>query len=322
MNNFVIGLKRFFTNKNVVTIILILVILVVLYWGYSSSIKSQTEPVNLPVAAHTIHERTEITSEDVTYKRVANSMLNDKVIRNSAAIIGKYTTVGSTVPEGSPFYSEVVVDADKVPGNWIEELNHSKGELGYYMSVDVESTLGNSVLPNTYIDIYMKANDENGTVMFGKLLKNIKVLVAHDGSGNNVFGNENNGSVSKIGFAVDSDTYILLHKAEYLNLDLIIAPRGSTAPRKEGIVVTSSTLRDYIDAQTITVEEDVIEEKATACTTKDNKYYDKDGKEVTKTEYEKSCKETKVVCTMKDNKYYDKDGKEVTKAEYEKSCNS
>ena len=156
MNNFVIGLKKFFTNKNVVTIILILVILVVLYWGYSSSIKSQTEPVNLPVAAHTIYERTKITSEDVTYKQVANSMLNDKVIRNSTAIVGKYTTVGATVPEGSPFYSEVVVDEDKVPGNWIEQLNHSKGELGYYMSVDVVSTLGNSVLPNTYIEHFDK----------------------------------------------------------------------------------------------------------------------------------------------------------------------
>ena len=30
MNNFIIGLKRFFTNKNVVTILLVLVILVVL----------------------------------------------------------------------------------------------------------------------------------------------------------------------------------------------------------------------------------------------------------------------------------------------------
>lgn len=45
MNNFVIGFKRFITNKNVVTIILVLVILVVLYFGYSSSIKKQTNPL-------------------------------------------------------------------------------------------------------------------------------------------------------------------------------------------------------------------------------------------------------------------------------------
>ena len=320
MNNFVIGLKRFFTNKNVVTIILVLVILIVLYIGYTGSIKKQTEPVNLPVAAHTIYETTEITSEDVTYKQVANSMLNDNVIRNSASIIGKYTTVGVTVPEGSPFYNEWVADADNVPGNWIEQLNYDEGELGYYMSVDVVSTLANSVLPNTYIDIYMKATDENGTVMFGKLMKNVKVLVTHDSSGKNAFASDGSGTPSKIGFAVNQDMYILLHKAEYLNLDLIIAPRGKTVPSEDYLIVTSATLRDYIDAQTITVEEDVIETNNNICILKDNKYYDANGKVVSKTEYEKSCKNISRACTTKDNKYYDKIGNEVTKEQYESVC--
>ena len=217
MNNFVIGFKKFLTNKNVVTIILVLIILIVLYIGYTSSIKNQTEPVNLPVAAHTIYETTEITNEDVTYKQVPNKMLGNNVIRNSAAVIGKYTTVGATIPEGSPFYTDVVVDKDDVPGNWIEQLNYEEGELGYYMSVDTVSTLGNSVLPNTYIDIYMKATDENGTVMFGKLMKNVKVLVTHNSSGKNAFADGADGNPTKIGFAVSQDMYILLHKAEYLS---------------------------------------------------------------------------------------------------------
>ena len=108
----------------------------------------------------------------------------------------------------------------------------------------------------------MKAQDENGTTMFGKLLKNIKVLVVHDASGNDVFNDaENIGNPSKIGFAVSQDLYILLKKAEFLNLDLVIAPRGSTVPSQEFVIVTSATLRDYIDAQTITIEEDVVIEE-------------------------------------------------------------
>ncbi len=319
MNNFVIGLKRFFTNKNVVTIVLILVILVVLYWGYTSSIKKQTQPVNLPVAAHTIYENSEITSEDVTYKQVANSMLGQNVVRNSNEVVGKYTKVGVTVAEGSPFYYELIDSKENIPGNWIEQLDYEAGELGYYMSVDVVSTLGNSVLPNSYIDIYMKATDENGTVMFGKLMKNVKVLVTHDSSGKNAFSGEGNSAPTKIGFAVDQDMYILLHKAEYLNIDLIIAPRGKTVPTDDYLIVTSATLRDYIDAKTITVEEDVLDEKEEICVVKDNKYYDADGKEVKKEEYEKSCKNISRACTEKDGKYYDTKGNEVTKAEYEKS---
>ena len=262
MNNFIIGAKRFFTNKNVVTVIGVLLVLVILFFGYTSSIKKQTNPVNIPVAAKKINAQTQITAEDVRYVEVANSMLSGPVIRSSAEIIGKYTNINVTIPEGSMFYRDWLVEANDIPGNWIEQLDYETGELGYYMSVNIENTLGNSVLPNTYIDIYMRANDENGTPMFGKLLKNIKVLVVHDGSGNDIFKDSANvGSPSKIGFAVSQDLYILLKKAEYLNIDLVLAPRGSTVPTKDEIIVTSQTLRDYIDAQTTTIEEDVVEEE-------------------------------------------------------------
>jgi len=262
MNNFVMGLKRFFTNKNVVTVIGVLLVLVILFFGYTSSIKKQTNPVNVPVAAKKINAKTQITSEDVTYVEVANRMVGEGVIRSSAAIVGKYANINVTIPKGSMFYTDWIVDAKDIPGNWIEQLNYEAGELGYYMDVNIENTLGNNVLPNTYIDIYMKASDENGTTMFGKLLKNIKVLVVHDGSGNDVFKDTASiGSPAKIGFAVSQDLYVLLKKAEYLNIDLVLAPRGSTVPSEDYIIVTSATLRDYIDAQTITVEEDVIVEE-------------------------------------------------------------
>lgn len=266
MNNFIIGLKRFFTNKNVVTIILVLVILGILYYGYSKSIKDQTNPVNVPVASQTIYERTKITDDYLEYKTVANSMLDENAITSYGLIEGKYTKVGVTIPKGSVFYNEWLIDGEELSGNWIESLDYEGGELGYYMSVDVESTLGNSVLPNTFIDIYMKTTDENGTVMFGKLLKNIKVLVVHDGSGKNVFGSgEEVGTPAKLGFGVVQDEYNLLHKIEYLDVELIIQPRGSSLPKDKCtdncVVVASSTLRDYVDAQTITVDEDVIAEE-------------------------------------------------------------
>jgi len=259
MNNFVIGLKRFFTNKNVVTIVLVLVILVVLYLGYSGSIKKQTNPVNMPTAAKKINPKTKITSEMVTYKQIAASMIDENAVRDSALILNKYTNVNVTIPEGSLFYQEWLVDAANLPGNWIEQLDYEKGELGYYMSVNIESTLGNNVLPDTYIDIYMKTTDENGTIMFGKLMKNVKVLVVHDASGTNVFDNaETSGAPAKIGFAVSQEYYMLLKKIEYLKEQLVIVPRGATVPSEDYVIVTSSTLRDYIDARTITVEEDII----------------------------------------------------------------
>ena len=268
MNNFVIGLKRFFSNKNVVTILLVLVILGVLYYGYSSSIKKQTNPINVPVAAKEIPPQTKITNEDIRITKIAGSMVSSNIVTNRALLDGMYTKVNVTIPEGSVFYSEWLDVEKNIPGNWIEQLDHEAGELGYYMSVDIESTLGNSVLPDTYIDIYMKATNDDGTVMFGKLLKNIKVLVVHDASGNNVFsGMSASVDPAKIGFAVSPDMYALLHKVEYLNdVSLIIAPRGSKSPEdceNNCVVVTSSTLRNYIDSRATTYPEDVITKKET-----------------------------------------------------------
>ena len=202
MNNFVIGFKRFITNKNVVTIIGVLVVLGILYWGYSSTIKKATNPISIPVASKQIEPSTQITNSDIEYKNVAASMVDDSIIRYSGNIIGMYTNLNVTVPEGSPFYSSWLVKGEDLPGNWIEQLNYEKEELGYYMSVNVTSTLGNSVIPGSYIDIYMTAQDETGTMMFGKLIDNIKVLVVHDSNGNNVFKAGTNSSPAKIGFGV------------------------------------------------------------------------------------------------------------------------
>ena len=45
MNNFVMGFKRFITNKNVVTVLGVLLVLVILFFGYTSSIKKETKPI-------------------------------------------------------------------------------------------------------------------------------------------------------------------------------------------------------------------------------------------------------------------------------------
>ena len=58
MNNILIGLKRFFTNKNTVTIICVLGIVFFLYFGYNWRIKKSTEPLSVPYAKEEIQPRT------------------------------------------------------------------------------------------------------------------------------------------------------------------------------------------------------------------------------------------------------------------------
>ena len=73
-----------------------------------------------------------------------------------------------------------------------------------------------------------------------------------------------------------------------------------------------------------TAVEEKKQEKKHYCEVVNGKYYDKNGKVVSKAEYDKSCstksEPVKYYCKVVNGKYYDKNGKEVNKVEYDKSC--
>lgn len=268
MGNFGIAFKKFITNKNTVTVIGIIIILLLLYWGYDSTVKKSVNPVNVPVAKDRITSEHLITYDDIDYKKVSRVVLGDNVLTNAAAIVGMYTNINVTIPKGSMFYSEWLIKEEDVPGKWIEKVDFANGEEAYYFNTNNIKTLGNSVLPNSYIDIYMKALDENDTLMVGKLLENIQVLAVHDSNGHNVFSDSANiGSTSYLGFALSHDYYILLQKAERLSslgIELILAPQGVTpqvTDDENTVFVGSETLRDYIDANTVMLDDEHIEVK-------------------------------------------------------------
>jgi hypothetical protein len=54
MNNFVIAIKRFISNKNTVTIIGVFLGVLVLYLGYNYRIQQAIRPVRMPYATETI----------------------------------------------------------------------------------------------------------------------------------------------------------------------------------------------------------------------------------------------------------------------------
>lgn len=269
MQNFGIAFKKFITNKNTITIIGIIVIIILLYVGYDMTVKKSVDPINVPVAKDRIGSEKEITYDDISYRNVSKVVVEDNVLTNASLIVGKYTNINVTIPKGSMFYSEWLVDKESLPGKWIENVDFANGEEAYYFNTNTVATLGNSVLPNSYIDIYMTAKDDDDNIMFGKLLENIKVLVVHDGNGGNVFSDSSSiGSPAFLGFALKHDFYILLQKAERLSgygIELILAPQGVTPQIVEDdntVLVGSETLRDYIDAHSASIDDEHVESKS------------------------------------------------------------
>lgn len=256
MNNIVNVFKRFLKNKNIVTIVGVIVILALLYFGYSSQINNAVNPVSVVVAAETIQPRTKITEDMVKTIDVPNISVTKDVLKNKYDVVDKYSNVNTMIPEGSMFFKQSVIREEELPDAAFIKVK--KGEVVYSFRVNTETTYGNSIFPGTYVDIYMKTgNGNNEQIMIGKLLKNVEVLSVKDSSGKAVFeSTSDNRTPSMMLFGLSEYNNLLLKKASYINgVELYIVP-SSTASSGDKTEVSTQQLVDYINAHAVDLPTD------------------------------------------------------------------
>lgn len=254
------SIKNLLRNKNVVTIIGAILLIVVLVGGYYYSVNKALEYVDVVVATRKINPRTEITSEDVTVKSVPRSAVSDNVLTNTNQVVGKYSNYNVVIPEDGMVYSDFVIEKKELPNSAAEQLK--VGEYLYSFPVDLESTYYNTMMPDDYIDIYMKGIDEDGTVFVGRLFTHIKVLDVKDSSGAHVFDSTDyDRTPAAFFFGLNEENWFLLKKASYLDsfsVELFPVPYSQATDRtlSEGFVtVTSEKLKDFINANSSAQDE-------------------------------------------------------------------
>ena len=267
MRNLTGGLTKFLQNKNTVTVVGVVAAIFVLYIAYTARVKAATNPTKVPYAVKQIAAGTQITEKDVGTVEVPRSMLKGEVIVNKGEIVDKYTAADTVIPEGSLFYKRSVVEKEQLPANII--LDYPKGYVLYNLSVNTESTYGNSVYPGNYIDIYLKAvnkidesqplTEDANKIMLGKLISNIHVLAVKDSNGKAVFQNLDEARTpSMVVFAVPEEYYILLKKAEFMrtyDTTLILVPTNESLKDEPGeLEISSDQLKEWINRNTVWTE--------------------------------------------------------------------
>ena len=223
-------LKNLLANKNVVTIIGAVLIVIVLYAFYKWRVNSAINPITVPYAKETIGPRTKITSDMIGHLEIQQSSLKGNVLTNeNTQIVGMYSNVNSTIPAGSLFYEGIVVRYEDLADSFLIDMpKDSEGNymIAYNYKVNVETTYGNSIYPGNYVDIYFIAKNE-GKIMYGKLATNVKTLAVKDSSGNHVFENvvTEKRTPNQIILAVTEELSSLLRVAESINdAKLILVP--------------------------------------------------------------------------------------------------
>lgn len=257
MNDFGLKVQRIVRNKNFVTVVGIILVVVLLFWGYNHQIQEQVNPVSVPAAKETIQPRTKITDDMVELIDMPNMIISqhNNVIQSKNQVVGKYTNVNSVVPEGSMFYTDTVVDKDELPDSVFIKVK--KGEIAFKFDVDTESTYGNSIFPGNKIDIYMRTGtgQDDDKVMLGKLISNVEVLAVKDSSGQDVFENTSeNRTPSMLIFGLPEDIYILASKAQNMDgVELYPVPRGGKVSSNGSTEVSTQQLADYINSKSVDI---------------------------------------------------------------------
>lgn len=254
-------LKQILSNKNTVTFIAAILIVLVLYFFYNWRVNQATSPIKVPYANQTINPRTKITSDMISYVDIPSASIKGNVVTNVNDIINKYTNVNASIPAGSLIYQSQIVRQEELPDSFLIDIE--EGYVPYNFDVDIKSTYGNSIYPGNYVDVYFKGI-QDGKLMVGRLLENVKVLAVKDSSGRHVFEtNDSDRTPSQVIFAVTPEIHLLLRKAEYINgVEIILVPNNTSLKLEDGeeevaINVKSETIKNYIEERSVYVDETI-----------------------------------------------------------------
>lgn len=251
------SIVRFLKNKNTVTVLGVIAIIAILWFGYYFQLQRTVKPVSVPVAATTIQPRTQITSDMIKYVDVPKAYISDNAITDEQSLINMYSNYNTLIPAGSMFYNEAVTPEQALPNYILTLLKEGEYAVSYDLS-STEMTNGWGIMPGDKVDFYMRVTSEEGSVMLGKLLENVEILAALDSEGYNVYEvSDGSRTPSKLVFGVKEDIFLLLLRSNYINVELFPVQHGTWIDDSEATTkLTTQELIDYIKAKTVQLSTD------------------------------------------------------------------
>ena len=248
------NITKILKNKNTLTILIVFAGIIGLYVVYNWRVNQATTLVQVPYAKKEINSRTQITSDMVSYMQVPKSVLQNasNIVSSGYQVVNKYVNYGCTIPQYSLFYQENILTESATPESEFKDLPDNY--TVYQLDVDFDVTYGNSIYPGNYIDLYVKMTETNSDrIIFGRLIKGIKVMAVYDGNGQDVFEATSEARNPKyMWFAVPNDLYELLRKAVYANATIMPIPRNASYSDEERTPEIDSTyIQNYILAKSV-----------------------------------------------------------------------
>ncbi|MBQ9853827.1 MAG: hypothetical protein IJO57_02210 [Bacilli bacterium] len=244
----------FLKNKNTVTILGGLLCILILYIGYTVRINQELEMVNVYVAVDTIQPRTKVTSDMIKTAQIPAKLVTSNMVTNYNEIIDRYSNYNTLIAKNSYIYRELLIKEEDLPDAML--YNVPEGERIYSLPVTTASTYGNSMMPGSVVDVYVKLITSNGKIVYGQFLDNVNVLAVKDSAGNNVFeASDSTRTPAYMYFSLPEAKFLLFSglnfvSSEYTAYEIEVKLIPNTVKYNEenaaATEVTSSYLYDFV----------------------------------------------------------------------------
>lgn len=250
--------------------------------GYTQyKIRAEVDEVPVIYTKSEIAPRTEITKNMLVVRNVPSKALPPNAVTDMKKVVGKWTVSGYGLSKNSLVYKDKISAKEKLPDSAILELKEN--EVAFSLLVDLETSLGNSIVPNSKVDLYFRtkkdaASQEGMNVLYGKLASQIRVVAVKDAQAANVFEtegvqreqeddsmtstNKQNTMASIYIFAVPQEVNALLNKAKLVGDVVPVATSEAYKYNKNDEKLDESMVVKYINgeyADTKDEDEDVVE---------------------------------------------------------------
>lgn len=186
-------MKKGIWKKRVATLIAVLLLIgsVMAY----TRIKIGTAMKTITVTKVDIPPRTEITKEMLTTITVPMQGVPSNAIEKPEDMIGKWTVSGYGLCTNSFVYQDKIVSKDRLPDAGVLALQ--KNEVAFPLLVDLETSLGNSIIPNSCVDLYFRSlvkgkNQATSSAIYGKVATQVRVVAVKDSEADHVFDEQGN----------------------------------------------------------------------------------------------------------------------------------
>ncbi|GIN41424.1 Flp pilus assembly protein CpaB [Heyndrickxia oleronia] len=177
-------------KKRIIAGMAALIVVVAFYFYNNTSIQRQLAPIKVVYAKEDIPPHTKIEANMVFERVVPSQSIPPNAVTSVNEVIGKWTVDGYGITKNSLVYKGKVLETNDMPDSAI--LNLNEDEYAFPLLVDIETSSGNAIMPNSYVDLYFATDKTESKKPFtGKLFERIRVTSVKDSKTQNVFSAEN-----------------------------------------------------------------------------------------------------------------------------------